>query len=331
MQKVFIIGQPGTCGGASTELYDQIKIWKLIGLEIHIIPTQDNYVCDDEDIIVHDKFDWKQINGNQCISFCNKQFLQNLEEIKKHSRKTIWVNCMTHEFRDEIRCQANNLIDLHLYQTYHGYERVSFKLKYIGKSFNYRLFHPYFDPNGFDFVPLKNDEQFCFGRISRADILKYSKDQFEIYDKIDHPNKHCYVLGINDDIKKRIYVPTQNSCDYILNLYKPDSISRYEFYNNIDVLCMKTNTYENLPRVGFECMASGTLMVVDDRGGWRLLVEDSHTGFLCKEKEEFVKVMDYISKYPEIKKEMVEKAFIKFQTEYSMEKSIDDWKDILLN
>lgn len=331
MVKLFIVGQPGECGGASTELLDQIKIWKLLNIEIHIIPTVDNYTNDDSDIIVHSKNSWCDIDGNQCIAFSNKEFLRNLEFIRPHSKKIIWVNCMTHSFHDEIVAQSKGFIDLHLYQTYHGYKSISYKLKFLGKKFNYKLFHPYFDITGFDYNAIKNPDIFSFGRISRSDPVKYSNDQFQIYDSIECPNKHCYVLGYSNDIRNKIYVPNPMTCDYYLTLYKSNEISRYEFYDKIDVLCMKTNTMENLPRVGFECMATGTLMVVDDRGGWRLLVVDKETGFLCKSKEEFIEVMNYIAKNPDVKKEMVEKSFIKLQTEYSTDRSKFDWSNILLN
>lgn len=329
--KLFIIGQPGECGGACTELLDQIKIWKLMGLEIHIIPTKDDYVCNDDEIVIHKKCDWKEIDGNQCISFCNKTFLQNLEFIKPYSKKTIWVNCMTYAFPEEIKCQDSGLIDLHLYQSCYSYDGISYKLKYLGKPYNYSFFHPYFDSTGFDYNPLKNNEKFCFGRISRGDIKKYSSDQFKIYDQINHPDKYCCVLGITEDIKKRIYVPSQKTCGYTIQLYKPNEISRYEFYNKIDILCMKTETIENLPRVGFECMASGTLLVVDNRGGWKLLVDDNITGFLCSSMEEFIEKMNFISKNQKIKINMADKAFIKLQNEYSMDKSMNDWKNILYN
>lgn len=39
---LYIIGFPSLYGGAGTELYHQIKVWKQMGVEMHLIPTQKN-------------------------------------------------------------------------------------------------------------------------------------------------------------------------------------------------------------------------------------------------------------------------------------------------
>lgn len=39
---LYIIGFPSLYGGAGAELYHQIKVWKQMGVEMHLIPTQKN-------------------------------------------------------------------------------------------------------------------------------------------------------------------------------------------------------------------------------------------------------------------------------------------------
>lgn len=53
-------------------------------------------------------------------------------------------------------------------------------------------------------------------------------------------------------------------------------------------MVLTTDTFENLPRIGFEAISSGTLLVVDNKGGWKVLVEDGKTGWLCNNEREFV-------------------------------------------
>jgi glycosyltransferase involved in cell wall biosynthesis len=65
-------------------------------------------------------------------------------------------------------------------------------------------------------------------------------------------------------------------------------MTQQDFYKTCEAVIMTTDTFENLPRVAFEAMASGSILVVDRRGGWRTLVEDGVTGWLCEDDREFV-------------------------------------------
>ena len=70
--------------------------------------------------------------------------------------------------------------------------------------------------------------------------------------------------------------------------YPERRMSQQQFYRYCDAVVMTTDTFENLPRVGFEAMASGSVLVVDQRGGWLLQIDDGRTGWLCRDQREFV-------------------------------------------
>ena len=40
MDSLYIIGFPSLYGGAGAELYHQIKVWRHMGVDIHLIPTR---------------------------------------------------------------------------------------------------------------------------------------------------------------------------------------------------------------------------------------------------------------------------------------------------
>ncbi|MGL5097101.1 MAG: glycosyltransferase, partial [Planctomycetia bacterium] len=73
-----------------------------------------------------------------------------------------------------------------------------------------------------------------------------------------------------------------------IRAYPAGGFPVHEVYRHAHCIIQMTETYENLPRVGFEAMASGCVLIVDDRGGWRELVQHGQTGFLCKDQREFV-------------------------------------------
>jgi glycosyltransferase involved in cell wall biosynthesis len=91
---------------------------------------------------------------------------------------------------------------------------------------------------------------------------------------------------------------------------------------------MTTDTFENLPRVGFEAMSSGSVLVVDNKGGWKVLVEDGKTGWLCNDQREFVyKASRSAFEYEETQKLRMN-AKDKLIKEWGKENSSKCWENI---
>ena len=93
------------------------------------------------------------------------------------------------------------------------------------------------------------------------------------------------MLGVGDAVRSKI----GQEPNWIAAL-PPGGMSVQDVYRKSHCIIQMADTYENLPRVGFEAMASGCLLIVDDRGGWRELVQHGQTGFLCRDQREFVYV-----------------------------------------
>ena len=213
VKEICVIGHPSYLGGADTELFDQIKCWHWMGIKVYILHTgavREEY----KEMGLEKKYnctylpscDWKQTKGLHCISFCNGKFLENIAEIKKYAISTTFINCMTWNFHKEIDAQNKGLIDFHLYQTQHGYDRVSPKLKNGPKPYRYQIFKPYFDASQFMFYENRPTDKFRFGRLSRNDAAKYNENQFTIYDNISVDNKAGLVLGWSDRIQNKCHV-----------------------------------------------------------------------------------------------------------------------------
>ena len=346
INEICVIGHPSYCGGADTELLDQIKCWHKMGIKIYICHTgpihgivkklkpklEDEYGC----TYIKPRH-WNRLRGMHCISFCNGEFLNNIQSIKRYAKTTTFVNCMTWNFKKEIECQSKGLIDFHLYQSDHGMKMVSKGLKKF-KDYKPLRFDPYFDTSAFTYYDNRPNDHFRFGRISRADLVKFSGSQLEIYDYFKSPvPKSGLVLGWNPMISKKIKLKPNNIRsknhngkkvyfykDY-LQLMKEGAVSQQDFYKFCDVLILSADTFENLPRVGFECMASGTVMIVDDRGGWQLQVEDGATGYLCKGAKDFIKKSSFIASNPDLKEELRGLARHKLEKEWGIENSMKSW------
>ncbi len=325
-----VIGHPSRLGGADTELDHQIRCWQAMGIEVHICHTStlDNNAramqMEQRGCVYHDSGDWKSLDGMHCISFCNGEFLDQLPEIHRYARTTSFVNCMTWNFDRELEMQERGCIDFHLYQTEHAFERVSTKLKLLG---TYRPLHfvPYFHTADFPYHDDRPDDKFRFGRISRGDADKFGSRQLWIYETMTAPVlKEGLIVGWDERARKRF---GRDPDSYIRTLPE-GGISQQEFYRYCEAIIMTTETFENLPRVGFEAMASGSILVVDNRGGWRLQVEDGITGWLCADDREFVYKASRCAFEHRERAEMRVEARTRFDLRWGLESSMQSWAEV---
>jgi len=290
MNSICVIGFPSRLGGADTELDHQIRIWQALGVQVHLIPTgslDENMISmrmEERGCVVHAPNDWAACKGQHVISYCNGEFLRNLEEIKTHARSATFVNCMTWLFDAERDMHRRGLIDCFLYQTDHARERVQAELNAINSNYRWKKVRPYFHIDEFPFHQDRPEDRFRFARVSREDAGKYHPSQLWVYETMVAPVlKEGVMLGMNDPIREKI----GREPNWI-QAYPAGHKPVQEVYREAHCLIQMTETYENLPRVGFEAMASGCLLIVDNRGGWREQVLHGQTGFLCADQREFV-------------------------------------------
>lgn len=333
IKELCVIGHPSKLGGADTELEHQIRLWREMGIDVYICHTgyfdtnaqlmkkeMENLGCK-----YLESRSWKDLVGMHVISFCNGEFLANLEEIREYAKSTTFVNCMTWNFEKELIAHEKGLIDFFLYQTQHQFDKCSIKLNNIS-SINYKplFFNPYFDSRDFPFIERKDGEYFKFGRISRGDADKYNKNQIWIWETMTSPKlKKGTVLGWNNKIICKLGI-----LPYYITGYSEGEISQQDLYKECDVIIMSTDTYENLPRVGFEAMSSGSLLIVDNRGGWQILVEDGKTGWLCDDQREFVYKASRAAFETTETQDLRYKARNKLDTEWGKEESAKSWEKI---
>ncbi|MEZ5942935.1 MAG: glycosyltransferase [Planctomycetaceae bacterium] len=325
-----VIGHPSRLGGADTELDHQIRCWLQMGIEVHICHTDQmddvlrNMKLEEKGCVYHTPKDWASLDGLHCISFCNGEFLSHLREIHKHARSTTFVNCMTWNFDKEVEGQQLGILDFHLYQTEHAFERVSQKLKTLG-TYRPHFFKPYFDAADLPYIDDRPADRFRFGRISRDDGDKFGGQQLWIYETMTAPVlKEGIILGWGANATRKF---GRRPDEYIQAL-PPGSLSQRAFYAQCEAIIMTTDTFENLPRVGFEAMASGSVLVVDNRGGWKLQVEDGKTGWLCNDDREFVYKASRCAFEHEERADMRRAAKAKLESDWGLQASMDSWAEI---
>lgn len=92
INRIFVHGFPGLYGGAGTELHHQIRLWRKMGVEVHLIPSWDAHAeplfgeMRALGVRVHNPHDWSAVErGDPVIAFCSGDFLDRLPEIRRRT------------------------------------------------------------------------------------------------------------------------------------------------------------------------------------------------------------------------------------------------------
>lgn len=326
-------GFPGLYGGAATELHHQIAVWHKIGLEVNLIPSSTGYEQEplypemlERRVKIHPCNAWEVLEpSDPILGFCSADFLSNLDKIRKHTRKTVFLNCMTWLFEAEKQRMASGEIAMFLYQN----ENVRIKHMPELKSLNpnpeirFMTFKPYFDASRFPFIPTRESEFFGCGRISRQDSDKYSKNTLHIYEYFVSPKfKRALFLGFDHRAEAKIGKPF----DWIRTARDQRELSQQEFYRHCEIVLQPTDTTENWPRIGFEAMASGSVLIVDNRGGWQRMVDHGKTGWLCDHERDFIYYASKMAYESDLRAEMADAARLRGLELGGMDASLESWK-----
>ena len=187
------------------------------------------------------------------------------------------------------------------------------------------MFNPYFHANEFPFISQRPTDSFRFGRISRGDVDKFGSSQLRIYETMIAPSaKEGWIVGWNEQAERKFGRLPES----YIQTFREGEKTQQEFYRHCDAVIMTTETFENLPRVGFEAMASGALLVVDNRGGWRLQVENGVTGWLCENHQEFVCKASRTAFELKERELMQRAARVKLEREWGLATAMHSWEQV---
>ena len=332
---LYIVGFPSLYGGAGAELYHQVRVWEALGVTLHFIPTQKNVrkavlygEMTERRHVIHDAYDWAAIPEDApVISFCNEDFLAALPEIRKRTRRTVFVNCMTWLFGKEKEAMSRGDIALFLYQNDQVRQSVMPRLRALNgdPSIRFMTFRPYFDSSAFPYVADRPADWFGAGHISRQDEDKFSKDTWLIYEHFASPvPKRGTFLGFD----ARSAAKTGKPPDWVESFHDQKSLSQQEFYRRCHIVLQPTDTTENWPRVGFEAMASGSVLIVDKRGGWEQMIEHGRTGWLCESPGDFIACATKMAWEPHYREDMAAAARERGLALGGLEASLESWRQV---
>jgi len=283
--KIVLLGYPGPIGGASTEAWDTLKLWRRAGWDVSAIPTwQVDHVYRSRldrigvQTIEASKHDiCRHVAGANVVGMCNREAMKCRGAVRDGGGRFIWMPCMTHPLPVEATFfQRYGPPDALVFQSYYQYGELGQWYESNGWSAPSEIIRGAFDVDEWEFRPRPRviSEPFTFGRLARAAVDKWAKDFWLQYGKVGDP-KRAVVMGVNDRVMRHIGgAPSWAECIYV------GGMEARQFYRQLHCLApINGKAVENWPRVGLEAMASGVPVVAEAKGGWlEMLSKD--TGIL---------------------------------------------------
>jgi len=288
--RVFLIGYPGEMGGANTEAWHTIKIWRRFGLDVHLIPTWqadprwrarlDELGCVTHEVKPDEIERVRELPGCPTVGFCNDQFISVCPRLRALGCPLVWLNCMTFLFDHEKHLFAENgPMDGMVYQSQFQRDQIEPQLAQYGYNpASGHLIRGAFDLNEWEFNPRPHarNEPFVVGRAARPDQDKWSSNTWPIYQRIQYGNLRALMLGMDERTHAKLGTPPEWA-----DCLRPVAITPQQFFGRLHcTLPVNGGARENWPRAGLEAMACGVPIVTQNLWGWREMVEHGVTGFL---------------------------------------------------
>lgn len=314
-RRIFQLGYPGSMGGANTECWHTVRLWREAGWHVTLIPTwgADSHWeqrlasigADTRHVAVEDLEKTADLPGSIVVGMCNQHFCrtragiktdehgaiqpnspgvwQNFARLKAMGCKTIWVPCMTFVFgHEDLTWRRYGLPDAFVFQS--KFQRSRFALALA--QFGYRdeqgfLIRGAFWPDEFPFNPRRHSphDPFVIGKLARPDTDKWSSNHWPILGRVPYDKRRALCMGWTPKVQDKLgYPPQWAEC------LPPQEISVGDFLARCHcMLAINGGALENWPRVGLEAMAAGVPLVCQDAWGWREMIEHGVNGYLCED------------------------------------------------
>ena len=318
-KKVFVFGYPGDLGGANTECWHTVKLWRDHGLEVHFVPTWgrdtvwkkklDALGCVTHDAETPERIDnIDGLHGAITVGMCNSEYILVGAKLRQMGCKIVWVNCMTFMFDYERRFfEEFGSADAMIYQSEFQRSEIEPHLSATGyRPDQGHLIRGAFDCNEWSFSPHPHNpgDPFVLGRAARPDQDKWSCNTWKIYSAIQYWNKKALMLGVDNRTLEKLGEPPEwASC------LRPMAISAKQYYACLHCLLpVNGGARENWPRAGLEAFASGVPVVAQNEWGWREMIEHGVTGFLGGTDEELAHYAAVLAYDENLRMEIIENA-----------------------
>jgi hypothetical protein len=292
---LFVVGYPDDVGGANTECWHTVRLWREYGIDVTLIPTWEpidtwqarleKIGCRTVQTSPRDLDNVSGLQGSVVVSFCNSHFLRRAERFRDLGCQVVWVGCMTWLFSEERRhYRRHGPFDHYVFQSEYQQSELQPQLAKSGvKPEQCHRIRGAFFWDEFPFRPLPHESRapFVIGRLSRAATDKYSASTWSVYRRIPHPVR-ARVMAWNGHVENKLGEPPEWA-----ECLPARAETAQQFFSKLHCMVqINGGAAENWPRSGLEAMASGVPIVAQNRWGWKEMIRHGQTGYLADSDEE---------------------------------------------
>lgn len=328
---VFVIGYPGSVGGAGTECWHTIRLWRTAGLPVRCIPTWRAdpkwqrrlaaVACPTVQARPTQLHRVAGLAGSVVLAFCNSQFLRFADRFRQLGCRVVWLGCMNWLFAAERRHYHRfGPFDAYVFQSRYQYNVLLPRLsKYGVRPEQCHLIRGAFLGDEFPFRPLEHlpGTPLVLGRLSRAAPDKFSPHTWTIYGSVPHPIR-ARVMGWSRHVEAHLGPPPPWA-----QCLPPGSEPAAEFLAGLHAMVqLGGSAVENWPRTGLEAMATGTAVVAERRGGWTEMIEHGRTGLLADDDRELVEHIGRLAIDEPLRLELIHQARRRLESELACPQTI---------
>ena len=123
---IFVCGYPSDLGGANTELWHTVKLWRRFRLDVTLIPTWqadplwrarlEKIGCRTAPSNPDDLQNVPGLAGSVVVSMCNTKFLVAAEHFRRLRCKIVWLGCMNWLFpKERLHYRRFGVFDRHIF------------------------------------------------------------------------------------------------------------------------------------------------------------------------------------------------------------------------
>lgn len=284
------LGYPGDVGGANTECWHLVRLWRRGGIGVTLTPTwRSDPAWEARLRFVGAKTVPQKPRalefpaGSVIVGMCNAHFIGQARRLREAGHKLVYLPCMNWVSDPELRyLTGGGRMDAWVFQSDYQRDQWQSTLDQFGELGRTRVIRGAFEPEHFPLDPRGHGEgePFVVGRLSRPDPAKFHPQTWELYGRI--PGVRARVMAWNQHVEKRLGPPPAWA-----EVLAPNAEPVRQFLASLHCLVqLNDQAVENWPRVGLEAMAGGVPVIADNRGGWREMIEHGVSGYLVDSLDE---------------------------------------------
>lgn len=328
--KVYIWGYLHQCGGAGPETGHAIELFRDNGVEVTcVVPSGTDVLSQSEPRrnyldslgVATESYSPGMFNDQNVWCWCEDGLFDYLIRHEETPRRVVYWPCMN-VLRDKELVGIAKTQNLKvLCQSQYQYNELTRRLNEVSLSADVAHVHPFFNLNSrwskFKYWD-KPLDAFNVLRVGRDDEpFKYPRDLWDLFYKVTAPagvTPKLVVIGWGREginLLGEIGDPNHPyhgkiTAETYSHIYSPSVLANH--FRDAHAILMHYPVAENAPRVMFEAIASGAVVVASRNGGIPEFLRDQETGFLVQTNDEASHRLSQLAFNPSRAKRMADQA-----------------------